>query len=95
MSLSATLGIYVPVSAFALGMKVPVPVVLQKPDPVETATVKIIGLPEHTLSFVLISTVGVGVKVIFNESLADIHIPFPVDSIYRITEPAAVSEELG
>ena len=79
----------------SLGANVPVPLVVQIPALFVVIALIDRGIPAHELSFDVINDIGVEVNVNIVESLVAIQLPFPVEVIYKITEPAVVSAELG
>ena len=93
---SAALGIYVAFSVVGLGVKLPLPEVVQVPVPVlEYPFSETLGLFTHTESSGPASTRGAFVMVIIIWSVTARQFPFPVVVMVIVTVPAVVSAPLG
>ena len=87
---------YVALSVFALGEKVPVPKVVHTPLPVvEEPFKETLGLFLHAMVFDPATTRGLSVILITIASDTGLHSPFPVVVSVMVTLPAAVSAALG
>src|ERR1043166_4968162 len=93
---SAVLGTYVALSVVAFGVNVPVPVVVQMPEPVEEVPFSgRSGLFLHATVLIPAFTEGASEMVSTIASETALHCPLPVVVSEMVTVPAAVSAALG
>jgi hypothetical protein len=89
-------GMYCAFSVFALGLKLPVPLEDQVAVPVDEDPLSVaFGLLLQRNIVAPASTVGASVMVTTIESITAKQVPFPVEVRYSVTDPLAVSAELG